>query len=153
MARHLIAFFPMGFMFDMHLITVKMSVLYIDAMYFFLNTSVASVSCFATTYIINIRLTCHHKFFLKSQLSLIAEGAGTSLRLFHLFIFPLNAQFSSDTVFVLWLNSSGSSKGKDISTIKSLRVLRVLRPLKTIKRLPKLKVQVWDVTQNNSDQM
>lgn len=34
----------------------------------------------------------------------------------------------------------GSSKGKDISTIKSLRVLRVLRPLKTIKRLPKLKV-------------
>lgn len=41
----------------------------------------------------------------------------------------------------------GSSKGKDISTIKSLRVLRVLRPLKTIKRLPKLKVclqeNVW----------
>uniref|UniRef100_A0A8C2DYZ0 Voltage-dependent P/Q-type calcium channel subunit alpha-1A n=1 Tax=Cyprinus carpio TaxID=7962 RepID=A0A8C2DYZ0_CYPCA len=35
---------------------------------------------------------------------------------------------------------TGSSKGKDISTIKSLRVLRVLRPLKTIKRLPKLKV-------------
>lgn len=35
---------------------------------------------------------------------------------------------------------SGSSKGKDINTIKSLRVLRVLRPLKTIKRLPKLKV-------------
>ncbi|KAI4797714.1 hypothetical protein KUCAC02_024909, partial [Chaenocephalus aceratus] len=34
---------------------------------------------------------------------------------------------------------TGSSKGKDISTIKSLRVLRVLRPLKTIKRLPKLK--------------
>lgn len=34
----------------------------------------------------------------------------------------------------------GSSKGKDISFIKSLRVLRVLRPLKTIKRLPKLKV-------------
>ncbi|KAK3527749.1 hypothetical protein QTP86_003187, partial [Hemibagrus guttatus] len=33
---------------------------------------------------------------------------------------------------------SGSSKGKDISIIKSLRVLRVLRPLKTIKRLPKL---------------
>ncbi|RXM97052.1 Voltage-dependent P/Q-type calcium channel subunit alpha-1A [Acipenser ruthenus] len=36
---------------------------------------------------------------------------------------------------------TGSSKGKDISTIKSLRVLRVLRPLKTIKRLPKLKVK------------
>ncbi|KAK4805952.1 hypothetical protein QYF61_022175 [Mycteria americana] len=35
---------------------------------------------------------------------------------------------------------TGSSKGKDINTIKSLRVLRVLRPLKTIKRLPKLKV-------------
>ncbi|XP_056135694.1 calcium channel, voltage-dependent, P/Q type, alpha 1A subunit, b [Lampris incognitus] len=35
---------------------------------------------------------------------------------------------------------TGSSKGKDIGTIKSLRVLRVLRPLKTIKRLPKLKV-------------
>lgn len=47
----------------------------------------------------------------------------------------------SDTVVVLWLNSRGSSKGKDISTIKSLRVLRVLRPLKTIKRLPKLKVR------------
>jgi len=44
-------------------------------------------------------------------------------------------------VVVLWLNSRGSSKGKDISTIKSLRVLRVLRPLKTIKRLPKLKVK------------
>lgn len=37
----------------------------------------------------------------------------------------------------------GSSKGKDISTIKSLRVLRVLRPLKTIKRLPKLKVCLY----------
>lgn len=40
----------------------------------------------------------------------------------------------------------GSSKGKDISTIKSLRVLRVLRPLKTIKRLPKLKV--WQKQKN-----
>lgn len=40
----------------------------------------------------------------------------------------------------MWLVCRGSSKGKDISTIKSLRVLRVLRPLKTIKRLPKLKV-------------
>ncbi|KAL2101398.1 hypothetical protein ACEWY4_003159 [Coilia grayii] len=43
---------------------------------------------------------------------------------------------------------SGSSKGKDISTIKSLRVLRVLRPLKTIKRLPKLKA-VFDCVVNS----
>lgn len=50
------------------------------------------------------------------------------------------SSFLSDTAVVLWMNSRGSSKGKDISTIKSLRVLRVLRPLKTIKRLPKLKV-------------
>ncbi|KAG9337373.1 hypothetical protein JZ751_028793 [Albula glossodonta] len=42
----------------------------------------------------------------------------------------------------------GSSKGKDISTIKSLRVLRVLRPLKTIKRLPKLKA-VFDCVVNS----
>lgn len=53
--------------------------------------------------------------------------------------------FSSDTFVALWLDSRGSSKGKDISTIKSLRVLRVLRPLKTIKRLPKLKVGVQQV--------
>lgn len=46
----------------------------------------------------------------------------------------------SSNAAVLCLTSRGSSKGKDISTIKSLRVLRVLRPLKTIKRLPKLKV-------------
>ncbi|KAF7652808.1 hypothetical protein LDENG_00091470 [Lucifuga dentata] len=43
---------------------------------------------------------------------------------------------------------TGSSKGKDISTIKSLRVLRVLRPLKTIKRLPKLKA-VFDCVVNS----
>uniref|UniRef100_A0A8C8E8U8 Ion transport domain-containing protein n=1 Tax=Otus sunia TaxID=257818 RepID=A0A8C8E8U8_9STRI len=43
---------------------------------------------------------------------------------------------------------SGSSKGKDINTIKSLRVLRVLRPLKTIKRLPKLKA-VFDCVVNS----
>ncbi|KAF7688199.1 hypothetical protein HF521_014205 [Silurus meridionalis] len=43
---------------------------------------------------------------------------------------------------------SGSSKGKDISIIKSLRVLRVLRPLKTIKRLPKLKA-VFDCVVNS----
>uniref|UniRef100_H3ATC4 Voltage-dependent P/Q-type calcium channel subunit alpha n=1 Tax=Latimeria chalumnae TaxID=7897 RepID=H3ATC4_LATCH len=42
----------------------------------------------------------------------------------------------------------GSSKGKDINTIKSLRVLRVLRPLKTIKRLPKLKA-VFDCVVNS----
>uniref|UniRef100_A0A8C9YJ72 Voltage-dependent P/Q-type calcium channel subunit alpha-1A n=1 Tax=Sander lucioperca TaxID=283035 RepID=A0A8C9YJ72_SANLU len=41
-----------------------------------------------------------------------------------------------------------TSKGKDISTIKSLRVLRVLRPLKTIKRLPKLKA-VFDCVVNS----
>ncbi|KAK1802413.1 hypothetical protein P4O66_022079 [Electrophorus voltai] len=40
---------------------------------------------------------------------------------------------------------TGSSKGKDFSTIKSLRVLRVLRPLKTIKRLPKLKAPRWEL--------
>ncbi|XP_026077313.1 voltage-dependent P/Q-type calcium channel subunit alpha-1A-like isoform X19 [Carassius auratus] len=44
--------------------------------------------------------------------------------------------------------SGGSSKGKDISVIKSLRVLRVLRPLKTIKRLPKLKA-VFDCVVNS----
>ncbi|XP_016404199.1 calcium channel, voltage-dependent, P/Q type, alpha 1A subunit, b [Sinocyclocheilus rhinocerous] len=44
--------------------------------------------------------------------------------------------------------SRGSSKGKDISVIKSLRVLRVLRPLKTIKRLPKLKA-VFDCVVNS----
>ncbi|XP_071656714.1 voltage-dependent P/Q-type calcium channel subunit alpha-1A isoform X2 [Patagioenas fasciata] len=43
---------------------------------------------------------------------------------------------------------TGSSKGKDINTIKSLRVLRVLRPLKTIKRLPKLKA-VFDCVVNS----
>uniref|UniRef100_A0A4W4EVK5 Voltage-dependent P/Q-type calcium channel subunit alpha-1A n=1 Tax=Electrophorus electricus TaxID=8005 RepID=A0A4W4EVK5_ELEEL len=43
---------------------------------------------------------------------------------------------------------TGSSKGKDFSTIKSLRVLRVLRPLKTIKRLPKLKA-VFDCVVNS----
>ncbi|XP_058648385.1 calcium channel, voltage-dependent, P/Q type, alpha 1A subunit, b isoform X16 [Onychostoma macrolepis] len=43
---------------------------------------------------------------------------------------------------------TGSSKGKDISIIKSLRVLRVLRPLKTIKRLPKLKA-VFDCVVNS----
>ncbi|XP_056590582.1 calcium channel, voltage-dependent, P/Q type, alpha 1A subunit, b isoform X10 [Triplophysa dalaica] len=43
---------------------------------------------------------------------------------------------------------TGSSKGKDISVIKSLRVLRVLRPLKTIKRLPKLKA-VFDCVVNS----
>uniref|UniRef100_A0A8C2J5F2 Voltage-dependent P/Q-type calcium channel subunit alpha-1A n=1 Tax=Cyprinus carpio TaxID=7962 RepID=A0A8C2J5F2_CYPCA len=41
-----------------------------------------------------------------------------------------------------------TSKGKDISVIKSLRVLRVLRPLKTIKRLPKLKA-VFDCVVNS----
>ncbi|KPP61063.1 hypothetical protein Z043_120883, partial [Scleropages formosus] len=51
------------------------------------------------------------------------------------------------TVF-FQLDCSGSSKGKDISTIKSLRVLRVLRPLKTIKRLPKLKA-VFDCVVNS----
>ncbi|XP_014851071.1 PREDICTED: voltage-dependent P/Q-type calcium channel subunit alpha-1A isoform X18 [Poecilia mexicana] len=45
-------------------------------------------------------------------------------------------------------STRGSSKGKDISTIKSLRVLRVLRPLKTIKRLPKLKA-VFDCVVNS----
>ncbi|GLD59496.1 calcium channel, voltage-dependent, P/Q type, alpha 1A subunit, b, partial [Lates japonicus] len=49
----------------------------------------------------------------------------------------------------IWRSSTrGSSKGKDISTIKSLRVLRVLRPLKTIKRLPKLKA-VFDCVVNS----
>uniref|UniRef100_A0AAR2LCI8 Voltage-dependent P/Q-type calcium channel subunit alpha-1A n=1 Tax=Pygocentrus nattereri TaxID=42514 RepID=A0AAR2LCI8_PYGNA len=43
---------------------------------------------------------------------------------------------------------TGSTKGKDISVIKSLRVLRVLRPLKTIKRLPKLKA-VFDCVVNS----
>ncbi|XP_076023740.1 LOW QUALITY PROTEIN: voltage-dependent P/Q-type calcium channel subunit alpha-1A-like, partial [Genypterus blacodes] len=52
------------------------------------------------------------------------------------------------TVVIVWPNSRGSSKGKDISTIKSLRVLRVLRPLKTIKRLPKLKA-VFDCVVNS----
>nr|XP_015204427.1 PREDICTED: voltage-dependent P/Q-type calcium channel subunit alpha-1A [Lepisosteus oculatus] len=45
-------------------------------------------------------------------------------------------------------STRGSSKGKDINTIKSLRVLRVLRPLKTIKRLPKLKA-VFDCVVNS----
>lgn len=55
--------------------------------------------------------------------------------------FHLLTEFPLTSAAVLWLTSRGSSKGKDISTIKSLRVLRVLRPLKTIKRLPKLKVR------------
>ncbi|XP_030401977.1 voltage-dependent P/Q-type calcium channel subunit alpha-1A isoform X10 [Gopherus evgoodei] len=50
--------------------------------------------------------------------------------------------------FAFTSNSRGSSKGKDINTIKSLRVLRVLRPLKTIKRLPKLKA-VFDCVVNS----
>eukprot|EP00063_Salmo_salar_P033856 XP_014008691.1 PREDICTED: voltage-dependent P/Q-type calcium channel subunit alpha-1A-like isoform X1 [Salmo salar] len=50
--------------------------------------------------------------------------------------------------FAFTSSSGGSSKGKDISTIKSLRVLRVLRPLKTIKRLPKLKA-VFDCVVNS----
>ncbi|XP_071746366.1 voltage-dependent calcium channel type A subunit alpha-1 isoform X5 [Lepeophtheirus salmonis] len=43
---------------------------------------------------------------------------------------------------------TGSSKGQNLSTIKSLRVLRVLRPLKTIKRVPKLKA-VFDCVVNS----
>ncbi|XP_041091581.1 calcium channel, voltage-dependent, P/Q type, alpha 1A subunit, b [Polyodon spathula] len=50
--------------------------------------------------------------------------------------------------FAFTSSARGSSKGKDISTIKSLRVLRVLRPLKTIKRLPKLKA-VFDCVVNS----
>ncbi|XP_034151303.1 voltage-dependent P/Q-type calcium channel subunit alpha-1A isoform X5 [Esox lucius] len=50
--------------------------------------------------------------------------------------------------FAFTSSTRGSSKGKDISTIKSLRVLRVLRPLKTIKRLPKLKA-VFDCVVNS----
>ncbi|XP_077694299.1 voltage-dependent P/Q-type calcium channel subunit alpha-1A [Eretmochelys imbricata] len=50
--------------------------------------------------------------------------------------------------FAFTSSSRGSSKGKDINTIKSLRVLRVLRPLKTIKRLPKLKA-VFDCVVNS----
>ncbi len=52
---------------------------------------------------------------------------------------PPAISLSNSVVCVVFI-CRGSSKGKDISTIKSLRVLRVLRPLKTIKRLPKLKV-------------
>lgn len=63
----------------------------------------------------------------------ILESKG--LRLLHISE-PADAEF----MCVYMLTCRGSSKGKDISTIKSLRVLRVLRPLKTIKRLPKLKV-------------
>lgn len=65
-------------------------------------------------------------------------------RAWHLCLNPLTlcvcACVSFFVCFWMWLACRGSSKGKDISTIKSLRVLRVLRPLKTIKRLPKLKV-------------
>ncbi|XP_037390280.1 calcium channel, voltage-dependent, P/Q type, alpha 1A subunit, b isoform X11 [Pygocentrus nattereri] len=50
--------------------------------------------------------------------------------------------------FAFTSHSGGSTKGKDISVIKSLRVLRVLRPLKTIKRLPKLKA-VFDCVVNS----
>ncbi|XP_067088821.1 voltage-dependent P/Q-type calcium channel subunit alpha-1A [Osmerus mordax] len=55
---------------------------------------------------------------------------------------------SGALVAFAFTGGGGSSKGKDISTIKSLRVLRVLRPLKTIKRLPKLKA-VFDCVVNS----
>ena len=57
-----------------------------------------------------------------------------------LITFPAVGFISHPMLLFFELNCRGSSKSKDISTIKSLRVLRVLRPLKTIKRLPKLKV-------------
>ncbi|XP_025913036.1 voltage-dependent P/Q-type calcium channel subunit alpha-1A, partial [Apteryx rowi] len=89
-------------------------------------------------YIVNLRYfeMCILMVIAMSSIALAAED-------------PVQPNAPRNNVSVtLGRRHGGSSKGKDINTIKSLRVLRVLRPLKTIKRLPKLKA-VFDCVVNS----